>query len=145
MLRIEGRIDRMDQRAVESAAESAVIDYKARAHSVLKNKLKNPGEDVQLPVYVALAEAAYPERAVTEAAYLSIERNGVKPAPFPDAQAAGQTHVLRLQRVFEQMHSQTPLPAQGIDQVCDYCEARGLCRRDHWNPDVDDIAGAVDG
>ncbi len=145
VLRIEGRIDRMDQRIVESVAESAVIDYKARAHSLLKNKLKDPGEDVQLPVYVALAEAAHPERAVTEAAYLSIERNGVKPAVYPDAQHAGQTHVLRLQRVFEQMHAQTPLPAQGIDQVCEYCEARGLCRRDHWNHDADVMAGDVDG
>ncbi len=141
MLRIEGRIDRMDQRAVDGNPESAVIDYKARAYSVLQKKLREPGEDVQLPVYVALAEAAHPERAVTEAAYLSIERESVKPAAYPDAQAAGQAHVLRLQRVFEQMHAQAPLPAQGIDAVCNYCEARGLCRRDHWNPEAGDGDG----
>ena len=27
-----------------------------------------------------------------------------------------------------------PLPALGEGRGCDYCEARGLCRRDHWTP-----------
>jgi ATP-dependent helicase/nuclease subunit B len=25
-----------------------------------------------------------------------------------------------------------PMPALGEGRVCDTCEARGLCRRDHW-------------
>ncbi len=142
IIRIEGRIDRMDARAGEGAQESAVIDYKAKSHSQLKNNLKDPGEDVQLPVYVALAEAAHPERAVAEAAYLAIERDSIKPAPYPEAQAAGQHHVMRLQKIFEQMHAAAPLPAQGIELVCNRCEARGLCRRDHWALEAMPDAGA---
>jgi ATP-dependent helicase/nuclease subunit B len=26
-----------------------------------------------------------------------------------------------------------PLPALGEGTVCEVCEARGLCRRDHWS------------
>ena len=141
-VRIEGRIDRIDERALDGAQESAVIDYKARAHGALKAKLKDHGEDVQLPVYIALAEAAHPERVVTEAAYLSIMRDEVKAVAYPHAETAGQQHIIRLQQLFEQLHAQTPLPAQGVDSVCDYCEARGLCRRDHWAPDANNANNA---
>ena len=24
------------------------------------------------------------------------------------------------------------LPAQGTEEACEHCEARGLCRRNHW-------------
>jgi len=30
------------------------------------------------------------------------------------------------------MHVAAPLPAQGVENVCKFCEARGLCRRDYW-------------
>ena len=29
------------------------------------------------------------------------------------------------------------LPPLGAGSACDYCDARGLCRRDHWSPDAD--------
>ena len=28
-----------------------------------------------------------------------------------------------------------PLPALGDGSVCDWCEARGLCRKDFWHAD----------
>ena len=30
------------------------------------------------------------------------------------------------------MRDGAALPALGEGPVCDFCEARGLCRRDHW-------------
>lgn len=129
-IKLEGRIDRIDDKL--DADESAVIDYKTRAFGALSKKLKEPGEDVQLPVYVALVEALTPERKIIEASYLSIERQGVKPAYYPAAEASGQDHVLRLQTLFGAMVAGAALPAQGIDSVCQYCEMRGLCRRDYW-------------
>jgi len=133
-VRLEGRIDRIDNRYSDASApgESGVIDYKARAFGLLQKKLKEPGEDVQLPVYIALAEAHDPERRVTEASYLSIERESVKGAAYPDAESAGHHHVHRLQIMFEALHAGAALPAQGIEPACQYCEARGLCRRDYW-------------
>jgi ATP-dependent helicase/nuclease subunit B len=130
--RLEGRLDRIDQREFEGAKQTAVIDYKARSASALQAKLKSAGEDVQLPVYAALAEAAHPDNQVAEAAYLSIERNGVKQVPYPEPHNIGEAHVIRLHAMFEAMHNQAPLPAQGVEKVCQFCEARGLCRRDYW-------------
>ena len=129
-VRLEGRIDRVDHK--QGVEESAVIDYKARAFGALQKKLKDAGEDVQLPVYVALAEARDPDRKVTEASYLSIERESVKAVSYPDAESAGQHHVYRLQTMFEALHAGAALPAQGVESACQYCEARGLCRRDYW-------------
>jgi ATP-dependent helicase/nuclease subunit B len=34
--------------------------------------------------------------------------------------------------MFEALHNQAPLPAQGVEKVCQFCKARGLCRRDYW-------------
>ena len=133
-IQLEGRIDRVDDKWDTSADanESAVIDYKARPYSALSKKLKEPGEDVQLPVYVALLESLDPARKVVEASYLSIERQSVRPASYPDAESSGQHHVMRLQNLFEAMFAGRALPAQGIDSACQFCEARGLCRRDYW-------------
>jgi ATP-dependent helicase/nuclease subunit B len=130
--RLEGRLDRIDQRVFDGIKQTAVIDYKARAASALQTKLKSAGEDVQLPVYAALAEAAHPDYQVAEAAYLSVERNGVKQVPYPEPHNIGEAHVVRLHAMFEALHNQAPLPAQGVEKVCNFCEARGLCRRDYW-------------
>jgi ATP-dependent helicase/nuclease subunit B len=126
---VEGRIDRVDWR---TGTEMAVIDYKARAVAMLQSKLTPVGEDVQLPVYAALAEAAMPERAVSEAAYLSIVRDGVRAVKLPDVHEAARLHVMRLESVFSGLHAGAPMPAQGVESVCKNCEARGLCRHDYW-------------
>jgi ATP-dependent helicase/nuclease subunit B len=139
--RLEGRLDRIDQREFEGVKQTAVIDYKARAASALQTKLKSAGEDVQLPVYAALAEAAHPDYQVAEAAYLSVERNGVKQVPYPEPHDIGEAHVIRLHAMFEALHNQTPLPAQGVEKVCNFCEARGLCRRDYWLNSVAENCG----
>jgi ATP-dependent helicase/nuclease subunit B len=133
-LRIEGRIDRLDL----NDEHTGVIDYKARDASALAKKLKSPGEDVQLAVYAALAEAKHPERAVTEAAYLAIKRHEVKAVQYPEPQTAGDDNVARLSTMFEALYAGAPLPAQGVEAVCAYCAARGLCRKDYWSPRIED-------
>ena len=39
----------------------------------------------------------------------------------------------RLRDMFDALYQGASLPAQGIAQACEYCEMRGLCRRDYWN------------
>lgn len=41
----------------------------------------------------------------------------------------------RLQQLFGELRAGAGLPAQGVDAVCRFCEMRGLCRRDYWEPD----------
>jgi ATP-dependent helicase/nuclease subunit B len=34
--------------------------------------------------------------------------------------------------MYDALHDGSRLTAQGVDAVCEYCEVRGLCRRDYW-------------
>ncbi|HSJ79782.1 MAG TPA: PD-(D/E)XK nuclease family protein, partial [Thiobacillus sp.] len=122
---LHGRVDRVDCRVNSSEGDARyVIDYKTSAAQGLKKKLKAPDEAVQLPFYAWLCEAA--------AAYLPINE-----APVAALELDGETDVaaicLRLPQLLEAIARHAALPAHGVDGVCQYCEARGLCRKGMWD------------
>jgi ATP-dependent helicase/nuclease subunit B len=123
---LKGRIDRVDLRADGAAA---VIDYKTRTGKKLKDELEAPGEDVQLPVYGLLWG-----EPVAEALYLSVDSGEVETVALAHevTQHAGEVRA-RLGELFDRMSDGAPLPAQGIEAVCQYCQMSGLCRRKHWS------------
>ena len=128
-LLLNGRIDRVDVR-VDDAGITAVLDYKTQAVSALKNKLKEPGEDVQLACYAQAAGAA-------DAAFVSLEDDTVLAvAPTQDIRELAALNIERLKTVFEQLRGGTPMPAHGAEKVCGYCEMQGLCRRGEWDLEV---------
>jgi ATP-dependent helicase/nuclease subunit B len=121
-MQLRGRIDRIDLKD----GEPRVLDYKTQDDQQLRNKLKQPGEDVQLACY------AYAQQA-SEAVFLSIENGKVKAvAPPHEMEALAQANIERLQHLVQQLRNGAGLPANGIDQVCGYCEMRGLCRKGEW-------------
>mgnify|MGYP003675213687 CR=1 FL=1 len=115
-----GRVDRVDARG----EARTVIDYKTGAGIGLKKKLKDPTEAIQLPFYAWLSEAA--------AAYLPINET-----PVSLLELDGETDVdaisRRLPELLKAIAAGTTLPANGVDVVCQYCEARGLCRKGIWH------------
>lgn len=124
-LQMRGRIDRIDVLA-DASHVVRVLDYKTQDANMLRNKLKQAGEDVQLAFYAHVFEA-------TEAAFISIEKDKVLVVEPPqDVAQLAQANIERLKTVFEQMRSGVGLPANGIDTVCTYCEMRGLCRKVEW-------------
>jgi len=124
-LHMRGRIDRIDVQA-EASHEVRVLDYKTQDAAMLKSKLKQAGEDVQLPFYAHVFEA-------TEAAFISIEKNKVLTVvPPQDVAPLAHANIERLKLVFAQMREGVALPANGVDAVCAYCEMRGLCRKAEW-------------
>ncbi len=142
-LTMHGRIDRVDVQAEgmvrvlrEGRCAAAgntpayplrVLDYKMMEATRLRNKLKEPGEDVQLPCYAHVYEA-------DEAAFISIEKDKViSIAPPQDLAELAQANITRLRAVFDQMHGGAALPAHGVDEACAYCEMRGLCRKSEWS------------
>lgn len=125
---LRGRIDRLDVKE----QETRVLDYKTQNDQALRDKLKEPGEDVQLASY------AYANKA-SEAAFVSIESGKVKPvAPKDDVAQLAQLNAERLVQVMGSMRSGAGLPANGIDATCEYCEMRGLCRKGEWVVRIDD-------
>jgi ATP-dependent helicase/nuclease subunit B len=93
---------------------------------MLRGKLFDPGEDVQLASYAH----AY---AASEAAFVSIDSGEVKAvAPKQDFLQLVQLNAGRLVQVMRQMRDGASLPANGVDAVCGYCEMRGVCRKGEW-------------
>jgi ATP-dependent helicase/nuclease subunit B len=121
-VRLRGRIDRLDIRG----EEKRVLDYKTQSDQVLRNKLREPGEDVQLACYAYAHEAA-------DAAFVSIENGKVKLIePKQDMPQLAQLNTERLVEVMANIRAGSGLPANGIEAACEYCEMRGVCRKGEW-------------
>ncbi|HXU93148.1 MAG TPA: PD-(D/E)XK nuclease family protein [Gallionella sp.] len=121
-VRLRGRIDRLDVRE----EEKLVLDYKTQSEQALRNKLREPGEDVQLACYAYAHEAA-------DAAFVSIENGKVKLVePKHDVPLLAQLNAERLEQVMGRIRGGAGLPANGIDAVCTHCEMRGVCRKGEW-------------
>jgi ATP-dependent helicase/nuclease subunit B len=121
-VRLRGRIDRLDVRG----EEKRVLDYKTQSDQILRNKLREPGEDVQLACYAYAHEAA-------DAAFVSIDNGKVKLVePKDNMPELAQLNAERLVQVMENMRGGAGLPANGVDATCEYCEMRGVCRKGEW-------------
>ena len=124
-LTLRGRIDRVDRTA---DGKCAVIDYKTGAPGRLRKALETPGEDVQLPVYALLWGGE-----VAEALFLSVDRDEIVEVPVDgDLGGLARATQSRLAALYDAIADGAGAPAQGSDDVCQYCEFAGLCRKKHW-------------
>jgi ATP-dependent helicase/nuclease subunit B len=121
-----GKIDRIDQLPDGSRL---VMDYKTESDSTTKDRIKAAGEDTQLAFYAALLEDD-----TLSAAYVNL---GEK----EDTQTHAQPRIVELRddlmggilSDMERIAQGAPLPALGEGKACEYCAARGLCRKDFWS------------
>ncbi|MDR0480583.1 MAG: exodeoxyribonuclease V subunit gamma [Gallionellaceae bacterium] len=118
---LRGRIDRLDRKD----EECKVLDYKTLSATLLRGKLKQPGEDVQLACYAQATQAS-------AADFVSIDGGKVESIPLPDTAELAQLNAERLERLMQRIRAGAALPANGIEQVCTYCKMRGLCRKGEW-------------
>lgn len=128
-IELQGVIDRIDR--VERGTALELIDYKTSAVDRLKARVKQPLEDTQLAVYAALLapQVAEPLRAC----YLPLDQaEAIRPIVHAGVQRSAEVLVRELGGEFARLRAGASLPALGEGEVCDHCEARGLCRRDHW-------------
>jgi ATP-dependent helicase/nuclease subunit B len=124
-LQLGGRLDRVDE-YLNEPANLSVIDYKTQSIQILKNKLKEPGEDVQLACYSSAVSAS-------AAIFVSLEDEIVLAvAPGEDIVELAELNLDRLKTVFAQLRDGVGLPAHGAEKICGYCEMKGLCRSGEW-------------
>ncbi len=120
-----GRIDRIDSNVDENVS-AALFDYKTQTAKVIRDRLK---DDVQLPAYALMHGSA------AQAAYVALDDENVVAVTSGDEehplQAEAEAQGRRLQSAFSAMRAGAPLPAHGVDSVCQWCEMRGLCRKDY--------------
>ncbi len=125
---LRGRIDRIDRKG----SALRLIDYKTGSAASLAERMKPRSEDTQLAFYAALMLAKGASEAL-EAAYLTLD-DAAAPRLLEHLEVAGSATLLvdGLASELARLRAGAPLPALGEGATCDYCEVRGLCRRDHW-------------
>jgi len=123
--KLAGRLDRLD-RGPGGALQ--LIDYKTGSVAGLKARVVRPLEDTQLAFYAAL------EPATRSAIYLALD-DAKSPVVIEHKGVADSAAALieGLAGELERLRDGAGLPALGEGSVCETCEARGLCRRDHWS------------
>ena len=128
-VQLRGRLDRIDtRRGDDDARQFAVLDYKTGSHSMIKKRADNPDEDSQLPFYGMIAE---PLPAAL--AYVGLDNAPVKTfAMKGEVVDVISMHRARLEQTLNNIAAGAKLPAHGVDAVCNYCEAQGICRRRYW-------------
>ena len=119
---LAGRADRIEIRA---DGTRAVVDYKT-------GKLPRR-DDVESGEAVQLLHYALMDPGVTAVEYLALREGqegfGLE-AELPPLRAAAEQ---RLDHALRRLRAGAPLPAHGHEQVCQYCDFSGLCRREDWH------------
>jgi ATP-dependent helicase/nuclease subunit B len=124
-LALFGRIDRIDRLP---GGRRMVMDYKTEGIAGTERRVKQPGEDTQLAFYAALLGDES-----LRAAYVNVgERGETRTVEQQEVAAARDLLLGGIVRDMARIVAGAPLPALGEGQACEYCAARGLCRKDFW-------------
>lgn len=131
---LEGRIDRIDRHSNGDGCGEAMlelIDYKTGSASKLKESVLDAYEDTQLAFYAALVRSR--DDAPLRASYLALDgTRGIEAVVHRDVEASARALVAGAAEELSRIRAGEVLPPLGEGSACDFCEARGLCRRDHW-------------
>ena len=124
------RIDRIDASTVSPDAPAFLLDYKTEPPTKTKERLKNPLEDTQIAFYAALL----PDDSL-RAAYLNLnEKDGTQLIEQTEVVDTRDTLIAGILDDMQRIADGAVLAALGEGIACDYCAARGLCRKDFWEP-----------
>jgi ATP-dependent helicase/nuclease subunit B len=134
--KLYGKLDRVDAQDSPEGPIPFVIDYKTESRKTTTDRLKEPLEDVQLAFYAALL----PDDTL-RAAYLSINDRPGSTSGDTATRLVEHTEVLEareqlragLSHDMARVAAGHPMPALGEGRVCEFCKARGLCRKDFWS------------
>jgi len=125
---LRGVIDRIDRLP---GNRLRLIDYKTGSTVEVRRRVRQePAEDTQLAVYAALGA----ERgARLEACYLPLDDGqDLQPIEHPDVATSAAMLLQGLGGELQRLREGAPLPALGEGSACEFCAARGVCRRDDW-------------
>lgn len=124
-LTLIGKIDRIDRLADGSAL---VIDYKTEAPGSTAQRIKQSLEDTQLAFYAALLTDD-----TLAAAYVNVgEKDGSRSYPQADVVALRDGLLEGIASDMARIAGGALMPALGEGKACEFCAARGLCRKDFW-------------
>lgn len=124
-LNLVGKIDRIDRLADGSAL---VIDYKTEARNTTAQRVKESLEDTQLAFYAALLTDD-----TLAAAYVNVgEKDATRSYLQPGIVGLRDQLLEGIANDMARVAAGAPMPALGEGKACEFCAARGLCRKDFW-------------
>lgn len=124
-LTLVGKIDRIDQLADGTAL---VMDYKTENRQTTAERIKASLEDTQLAFYAALLTDD-----TLAAAYVNVgEKDGTKSYGQPGIVALRDQLLAGIASDMARIAAAEPMAALGEGKACEFCAARGLCRKDFW-------------
>jgi ATP-dependent helicase/nuclease subunit B len=142
-IEIAGRADRFDVNANNSTA-AAVIDYKNQGITKIKKRAEHLLDDPQLLIYARAVNenaiaAHLPGRKIEQAEWVSLKADLkkaddkiVRAHPVENMPEAMEQFSDQLNEDLEVLWARKPMKAFAPDSVCQYCEARGICRKGMW-------------
>ena len=127
-LTLVGKIDRIDRQADGSAL---VMDYKTEAKAKTTERIKDAQEDTQLAFYAALLSDD-----TLGAAYVNVGdgvgKDATKTYTQPEVVALRDLLLESIATDMTRIEQGAEMAALGEGSACDFCAARGLCRKDFW-------------
>ncbi len=124
-LTLIGKIDRVDRL---SDGRALVLDYKTEARTATAQRIKAGLEDTQLAFYAALLSGD-----TLAGAYVNVgEKDGTKSYEQTDIVEVRDQLIEGIASDMARIAAGAPMPALGEGKACEFCAARGLCRKDFW-------------
>jgi len=139
-IRIEGYADRFDV-SIHDPKAASVIDYKNQSLTKVKRRSEVVLDDPQLLIYARASNESkkIPGYAVNAAEWVALKAE-VKNEGDEAERSVVIEEMPELMQAFsgqitedvQSLWSGKPLKAFAPDSVCQYCEARGICRKGMW-------------
>ncbi|QWE21837.1 PD-(D/E)XK nuclease family protein [Polynucleobacter sp. AP-Jannik-300A-C4] len=142
-IEIAGRADRFDINTNNSTV-AAVIDYKNQGINKIKKRADHLLDDPQLLIYARAVNenaiaAHLPGRNIEQAEWVSLkadlkkaEDKIVRSYPVEQMPEMMAQFSEQLSDDLQVLWARKPMKAFAPDSVCQYCEARGICRKGMW-------------
>lgn len=130
-IRVSGFVDRLDihpERGVE------VIDYKYSSKNSINKKKSNIEDDPQLVIYAKAVDGddIVNRQTVSNASWVSIKEANTA---IQVEDLSKHMNELPAQMIadIEALWGGSPVIASAPDSICQYCQARGICRKGMWS------------
>ena len=130
-----GIVDRIDEVAGGDGAGPRADRLQGRQPQPLEGQSRLGFEDTQLAFYAALVGAA--SGLPVRAGYLPLEsREALDVERHKEVEASGRALTEGVAIDITRLRGGAALRALGEGSVCEWCDVRGLCRRDDWQAEV---------
>ncbi|WP_114662606.1 PD-(D/E)XK nuclease family protein [Polynucleobacter necessarius] len=142
-IRIEGFADRYDVQT-ENAKIASVLDYKNQRYERVKVRAEHLLDDPQLLIYARAANGDQENHKlaghqVQQAEWVALkadlskgDQKAIRSQEVGDMSVLLKEFNAQITEDIEQLWAKKPMHAFAPEGVCQYCEARGICRKGIW-------------